>query len=116
MNPLIEQKVEEFKKRHFSVTGGINPWKFKSCTPTWQELEKIGDELEVSLRDALTSLSFSITEQVRADAFMEGLKRHTWMKDGVTYVGNGFYTLKEAIKLAERDGLLSPKPSSEDKK
>jgi len=45
-------------------------------------------------------------EEERKDAFLEGLRRHTWMKDGITYVGNGTYTLTEAIELAERDGLL----------
>lgn len=31
------------------------------------------------------------------------LRRHTWMKDGETYVGNGTYTLKEAQKMMEQD-------------
>lgn len=38
--------------------------------------------------------------------FLEGLKRHTWMKDGITYVGNGTYTLQEAVKRARKDGFL----------
>jgi len=39
--------------------------------------------------------------------FLEGLKRHTWMKDGVIYVGNGTYTLQEAIEFGKKDGLIS---------
>ena len=31
------------------------------------------------------------------------LRRHTWMKDGVTYVGNGTYTLAQAQKMLEAD-------------
>lgn len=47
----------------------------------------------------------------REEGFMEGLRRHTWMKDGTTYVGNGTYTLKEAIESAKKDGLLTtPNP------
>ena len=38
--------------------------------------------------------------------FEEGLKRHTWMSNGITYVGNGTYTLQEAIKFSKKDGLL----------
>jgi len=37
------------------------------------------------------------------DGLIIGLKRHTWMKDGTTYVGNGTYTLKEAIELLKRE-------------
>lgn len=37
-------------------------------------------------------------------AMMEScLRRHTWMKDGVTYVGNGTYTLAQAQKMLEAD-------------
>lgn len=31
------------------------------------------------------------------------LRRHTWMKDGVSYVGNGTYTLKQAQEMLESD-------------
>jgi hypothetical protein len=40
------------------------------------------------------------------NGFYFGLTRHTWMKDGITYVGNGTYTLKQAIEMAKKDGLL----------
>ena len=40
------------------------------------------------------------------DGFLQGLKRHTFMKDGVTYVGNGTYTLKEALESAVNEDLL----------
>lgn len=40
------------------------------------------------------------------NGFREGLLRHTWMKDGVTYVGNGTYTLSQAIKMAADEGLM----------
>jgi len=38
--------------------------------------------------------------------FYEGLIRHTWQKDGVTYVGNATYTLKEAVEMAKKNGML----------
>lgn len=31
------------------------------------------------------------------------LRRHTWMMDGTTYVGNGTYTLAKAQEMMERD-------------
>lgn len=34
---------------------------------------------------------------------LDGLDRHTWMRDGVTYVGNGTYTLRQAIQMAAKD-------------
>lgn len=37
--------------------------------------------------------------------FREGLLRHTWQKDGITYVGNGTYTLSEAISMAAEERL-----------
>ena len=40
------------------------------------------------------------------EGFLMGLKRHTFMKDGVTYVGNGTYTLKEALERAVNEDLL----------
>lgn len=49
----------------------------------------------------------------KTEGFLEGIKRHTWMKNGITYVGNGTYTLKEAIELAKRDKKITP---TEDKK
>lgn len=33
----------------------------------------------------------------------EVLERHAWMKDGVSYVGSGIYTLKKAKELMEAD-------------
>ena len=42
-------------------------------------------------------------EKLFAEGLLIGLKRHTWMKDGITYVGNGTYTLKEAIKMLKND-------------
>ncbi len=39
--------------------------------------------------------------------FLVGLNRHTWMKDGVSYVGSGFYTLEEALKMARDEGLIN---------
>ena len=44
----------------------------------------------------------------KQDGFLEGLKRHTWMENGITYVGNGTYTLREAIEFAKKDGLINP--------
>lgn len=37
------------------------------------------------------------------NGLLEGLRRHTWMKDGVTYVGNGTYTLSDAIDMLVKD-------------
>ena len=37
-------------------------------------------------------------DRVFVDGLIIGMKRHTWMKDGITYVGNGTYTLKEGIE------------------
>ncbi len=37
------------------------------------------------------------------EGMFEGLRRHTWMKDGVSYVGNGMYTLEHAEKLIDMD-------------
>lgn len=31
------------------------------------------------------------------------LRRHTWMKDGTSYVGNGTYTLTQAQAMLEED-------------
>lgn len=31
------------------------------------------------------------------------LRRHTWMKDGTTYVGNGTYTLAQAQDMMVKD-------------
>ena len=33
----------------------------------------------------------------------EVLRRHTWMKDGTTYVGNGTFKIREAVVMLERD-------------
>jgi hypothetical protein len=39
----------------------------------------------------------------------DGLLRHTWMRDGVTYVGNGTYTLAQAREMVEADlGIKLP--------
>ena len=35
-----------------------------------------------------------------------GMRRHTWMKDGITYVGSGTYTLKDAHRIAKKDGAI----------
>lgn len=32
------------------------------------------------------------------EGMKDGVRRHAWMKDGVSYVGSGFYTLKEALQ------------------
>jgi len=37
---------------------------------------------------------------------MIGMKRHTWMRDGITYVGSGTYTIKDAIRMAKKDGAI----------
>lgn len=36
----------------------------------------------------------------------KGMRMHTWMKDGITYVGNGTYTLKDALRLAKKDDAI----------
>ena len=59
---------------------------------------------------ASEQLAKRLSEQVDLSfekGFMMGLLRHTWMKDGTTYVGNGTYTLKEAKKMAFEEGLIS---------
>lgn len=33
----------------------------------------------------------------------QALRRHTWMKDGVTYVGNGTFNFKQAHAMMEKD-------------
>jgi hypothetical protein len=38
--------------------------------------------------------------------YKQGMTRHTWMKEGKTYVGNGTYTLRESLKSAENEGLI----------
>lgn len=60
------------------------------------------NELELELEIAIERYG----KAMRECGFLEGLKRHTWMKDGITYVGNGTYTLREAIEMAERDGII----------
>jgi predicted CopG family antitoxin len=45
-------------------------------------------------------------KEVKKEGLLEGIERHTWMKDGITYVGNGTYTLEEAISFAKEEGLL----------
>jgi len=40
-----EEKIEEIIRPHTSVSGGINPWKFKRCTPEPQELEKLQEDI-----------------------------------------------------------------------
>jgi len=37
---------------------------------------------------------------------MKGMRRHTWTKDGVVYVGSGMYTIKDAIRMAKMDGVI----------
>lgn len=37
---------------------------------------------------------------------MKGMRRHTWMRDGIVYVGSGTYTLKDAIRMAKKDGAI----------
>lgn len=37
------------------------------------------------------------------DFMGQALRRHTWMKDGVTYVGNGTFTFKQAQVMMEKD-------------
>lgn len=43
----------------------------------------------------------------REEGFNEGIRRHTWMKDGVTYLGNGTYTLAEGLDMAKKEGLIT---------
>lgn len=45
----------------------------------------------------------SIYDKEFVTGLVIGIKRHTWMRDGVTYVGNGTYTLEDAIKLLKID-------------
>ena len=47
------------------------------------------------------------TDKAFKQGFMEGLSRHTWMRDGISYVGNGTYTLSEAIIMATDEGLIN---------
>jgi|GEM_PF-5109377 len=37
---------------------------------------------------------------------MIGMRRHIWTKDGVVYVGSGTYTIKDAIRMAKKDGVI----------
>jgi len=37
------------------------------------------------------------------EGLMTGVKRHIWMRDGVTYVGNGTFTLKQATQMIDED-------------
>jgi len=67
---------------------------------TKQSTQEFGEEL------------IKIATDYQRKAFSKGVKiglmRHVWMKDGVTYVGNGTYTLAQAIKSAVDEGLINP--------
>lgn len=73
-----------------------NKERIKQLEKAWGLKPPVVGEIEAMIKDT------------RKEAFLEGLRRHTWMENGITYVGNGIYTLSEAIEMAERDGLLSP--------
>lgn len=45
----------------------------------------------------------SIEQEAYAHGLYDGIKKHSWMKDGVTYVGNGTYTLKEAVEMMKKE-------------
>lgn len=71
-------------------------------------------ELPQEEKDNLVNIVSKICREIVAKesdmafykGFETGLLRHTWMRDGITYVGNATYTLKEAIEMAIKDGLL----------
>lgn len=44
-----------------------------------------------------------MVRELRRQAMREALTRHSWMRDGVSYVGNGTFTLKQAEKLLDED-------------
>lgn len=77
---------------------------FKIITPELPQEEKD------NLVDIVSKICGEIVAKESDKAFFKGfevgLLRHTWMRDGVTYVGNATYTLKEAIEMAIKDGLL----------
>lgn len=51
------------------------------------------------------------TEAAERDGYvaglLDGLGRHTWMRDGITYVGNGTYTLEQARDFLVQDNLIA---------
>lgn len=92
-----EDKLAKYKVPCSCPKGGLVGLEERPCERCDGTQWVFPDDLRKALTTALE------------DAFLEGLKRHTWMKDGVTYVGNGTYTLKEAVKSAEQDNLLTSK-------
>jgi len=71
-------------------------------------IENILFDEEKSPEEKLKGLEGYVEELVRCkghEKFAEGLRRHSWMKDGVTYVGNGTYTMKEALGMAVGAGF-----------
>lgn len=64
------------------------------------DIEK--DNLVITIGNICAGIVAKESDKAFENGFREGLLRHTWMKDGVTYVGNGTYTLTEAIEMASK--------------
>lgn len=53
--------------------------------------------------DEIVSIFSGVENEKSKELMNDVLRRHTWMKDGTTYVGSGTYTLKQAQEMMERD-------------
>jgi hypothetical protein len=79
-----------------------------------EEIKITTAELPQEDKDNLVSIVGEICGEIVAkesdkafrQGFYQGLTRHTWMKNGITYVGNGTFTLQEAKNMARKEGLL----------
>lgn len=92
-NKEIERKIQQILAR---------------CSGNEEYEDTIGYYDYFDGEEAITELVGLIEQEIenaRGEGLREGLRRHTWMRDGVTYVGNGTYTLKEAEAMLEKDLL-----------
>jgi hypothetical protein len=87
------------------MTNEINKYEMEAQLP--KELpQEDKDNLVTIIGNICAQIVAKESDKAFQKGFEAGLLRHTWMKDGTTYVGNATYTLKEAIEMAIKDGLL----------
>jgi len=68
--------------------------------------EEEKDNLVITVSEICGEIVAKESDKAFKNGFREGLIRHTWQRDGVTYVGNGTYTLSQAVKMASDEGLI----------
>ena len=63
--PESKEWEELYNKKFESITGGINPWKFKYSTPDWRDLESLNTQIKEFLQSQIS--------KARSEGYKQGI-------------------------------------------